>query len=169
MVVRLDAPLFWANATAIEDRLLAEVENWPDTRALVLDLEATTQLDTTSADVLLHLASELAKRDISLYLARVLHRVEHVLERSGFVDVVGQEGHFWHSISQCVRAARRDMELKGGASRARGSGSVGEDSKPDTETPSTADGFDETGETDEGVEVEVLDEDPIDRDAPDEA
>jgi anti-anti-sigma factor len=159
VVVRLDAPLFWANATAIEDRLLAEVENWPDTRALVLDLEATTQLDTTSADVLRHLADELTKRDINLYLARVLHRVEHVLERSGFVDVVGQERHFWHSISQCVRAARRDLELKGTASDARGSGTADEDSKSEGET----------GETDEGVEVEVLDEDPIDRDVPDEA
>ena len=113
LVVRLDAPLFWANATAIEDRLLAEVDNWPDTRALVLDLEATTQLDTTSADMMRHLADELAERGVQLYLARVLHRVVDVLERSGFVDVVGRESYFWHSISQCVRAARRDTGLKG--------------------------------------------------------
>lgn len=162
VVARLDAPLFWANATAIEDRLLAEVDKWPDTRALVLDLEATTQLDTTSADVLLHLANELAKRDIRLYLARVLHHVEHVLERSGFVDVVGQESRFWHSISQAVRAARRDTGLKERASRE--SGPKDEDSKPGAAKPSTADGFGESDETDEDVEVEVLDEDPIDQD-----
>jgi len=113
IVVRLDAPLFWANATAIEDRLLAEVERWPDTRALVLNLEATTQLDTTSADVLTHLAGELDRRDVSLYLARALHRVEAVLERAGFFEVVSVE-QSWHSISQCVRAARRDTGLKGG-------------------------------------------------------
>ncbi len=112
VVVRLDAPLFWANATAFEDRLLAEVDDRPGTRALVLDLEATTQLDTTSADVLTHLATQLEKRQVSLYLARVLHGVNTVLQRSGFGDVVGPD-RFWHSISQCVRAARRDTGLKG--------------------------------------------------------
>jgi high affinity sulfate transporter 1 len=166
VVARLDAPLFWANATAIEDRLLAEVENWPDTRALVLDLEATSQLDTTSADVLRHLADELVKRDINLYLARVLHPVEHVLERSGFVDVVGQESRFWHSISQCVRAARQDTGLKGAGSGAHGSDSASDQSGPDSRIASIVDELDET---DEGVEVEVLDEDPIDDDTPDPA
>ena len=112
VVVRLDAPLFWANASAFEDRLLAEVDDWPGTRALVLDLEATTQLDTTSADVLTHLAAELDDREVQLYLARVLHSVEAVLQRSGFGDLVGPD-RFWHSISQCVRAARRDTGLKG--------------------------------------------------------
>jgi SulP family sulfate permease len=111
IVVRLDAPLFWANATAIEDRILAELDAWPDTRAVVLNLEATTQLDTTSADVLVHLEHELARRGVDLYLARVLHRVEGVLERAGLFDTLGPE-RMWHSISQCVRAARRQTGLK---------------------------------------------------------
>ena len=113
VVVRLDAPLFWANATAIEDRLLEEVGRWPETRALVLDLEATSQLETTSVDMLEHLHDELAARGILLYLARVMHPVSAVLDRSGFLDDLGDE-HIWHSISQCVRAARRATGLKGG-------------------------------------------------------
>ncbi len=164
VVARLDAPLFWANATSIEDRLIAEVAKWPETRALVLDLEATTHLDTTSADVLRHLADELEERDIKLYLARVLHHVEHVLERSGFVDVVGQESHFWHSISQAVRAARRDTGLKGAGSFARASDQVGDTAEGDAQDPSTDD---EAGETDDGIEVEVLDEDLGDPNASD--
>jgi len=46
--------------------LLAGVDEWPDTRALVLGLGATTQLDTTSADVLMHLAAELNERAMSI-------------------------------------------------------------------------------------------------------
>ena len=102
VVVRLDAPLFWANATAIEERLLAETERWPGIRALVLDLEATTQLDTTSVDVLAHLVHELRQSNLDLYLARVLHPVHAVLVRSGFHALLGDE-HCWHSISQCVQ------------------------------------------------------------------
>jgi SulP family sulfate permease len=117
LVVRLDAPLFWANATAIEDRLLEEVDRWPDTRALVLDLEATSQLESTSVDMLDHLHGELLAREIRLYLARVIHPVSAVLDRSGFLDTLGDE-HIWHSISQCVRAARRATGLKGGGTTA---------------------------------------------------
>ncbi len=113
VVVRLDTPLFWANASAIEDGLLAELERWPDARALVLDLEATSQLETTSVDMLHDLRTKLAGRGIRLYLARVMHPVSAVLERSGFLEELGDE-HIWHSISQCVRAARRATGLKGG-------------------------------------------------------
>ena len=48
--------------------------------------------------------------DVQLYLARVLHRVEAVLERSGFLAQLGEE-HIWHSISQCARAAKRDADI----------------------------------------------------------
>lgn len=133
VVVRLDAPLFWANASAFEDRLLAEVDRWPGTRALVLDLEATTQLDTTSADVLTHLAAELDDLDVHLYLARVLHSVEAVLQRSGFGELVGPD-RFWHSISQCVRAARRDTGLKGNGSASRRATNEPHPAETETET-----------------------------------
>jgi SulP family sulfate permease len=164
IVVRLDAPLFWANATAIEDRLLAEIDKWPGTRALVLDLEATTQLDTTSADVLSHLAGELRQRDVSLYLARVFHRVESVLERSGFFDLVGPE-HFWHSISQCVRAARRDTGLKGNGKGDRGPVGDGDGASGLESVGSStaaAPGLQDAHHADADDEVEVLDHDPAD-------
>ncbi|MDJ0961893.1 MAG: SulP family inorganic anion transporter [Acidimicrobiia bacterium] len=111
MVVRLDVPLFWANAIAIEDRILAELENWPDTRAVVVDLEATSQLLTTSADMLSHLHDELSDRGVELYLARVITRVARVLERAGFLEQLGDD-QIWHSISQAVRAARVATGLK---------------------------------------------------------
>jgi SulP family sulfate permease len=126
VVARLDAPLFWVNATAIEDRLLAELNEWPGTRALVLNLEATTRLDTTTADVLMHLLEELRRRDVALYLARVLHPVQSVLLRAGFLAQLG-DGHVWHSISQAVRAARRDTGLKPGSGS---TGAEGADAAP---------------------------------------
>jgi SulP family sulfate permease len=116
LVIRLDVPLFWVNAIAIEGRLLDEVGRRPETRALVLDLEATSQMEATSADVLAHLHGELESRGVALYLARVINPVSQVLERSGFLDVLGED-HIWHSISQCVRAARRATGLKGHDSR----------------------------------------------------
>ena len=184
VVVRLDAPLFWANATAIEDRLLTEVTKWPDTRALVLDLEATSQLETTSTDMLEHLHDELAARGVSLYLARVIHPVSSVLDRSGFLDKLGDD-HIWHSISQCVRAARKATGLKGGGDEAGAPAAVGAESedRPDESDVGTGvvapdEGVhgitddesaitdDEIAITDDEIEIEVIDdEDEIDQSA----
>jgi high affinity sulfate transporter 1 len=170
VVVRLDAPLFWANATAIEERLLTEVERWPSTRALVLDLEATTQLDTTSVDVLAHLVIELRQGGVELYLARVLHPANAVLMRSGFLELLGGE-HCWHSISQCVRAARRHAGLKGRSSAhaARAKGRDDGETEMDEERLAISTNWvDEVEQLErDSVEVERCDEGPVSNGAPD--
>jgi len=164
IVVRLEVPLFWANATAIEDWLLADVDGHPGTRALVLDLEATTALDTTSADVMVHLLRELQRRGVHLYLARVLHSVNAVLARSGFLGLLGED-HSWHSISQCVRAARKQTGLKGEPDQA--APADGGDEAPDGGREGGAPGVERADEDEElplgEVEIEVLDEDDNDK------
>jgi hypothetical protein len=87
------------------------VDAVPGVRALVLDMEATNQMDTTSADALADLLAALRKRDIDLYLVRVMWPVRHALRRSGLVAELGED-HLWHSISQGVREARRAHGLK---------------------------------------------------------
>jgi MFS superfamily sulfate permease-like transporter len=70
VVVRLNAPLFWANASHACESVLARVqEAGDDVRAVLLDLEATSQLDTTSIDALEGLLQQLRDHDIDLYLA----------------------------------------------------------------------------------------------------
>jgi sulfate permease, SulP family len=111
MVLRVGAPIFWVTAAPIHDVVLSKVEAAPGTRALVLDMEATNQMDTTSADVLADLLGELRERGVDLYLVRVMWPVRQVLRRSGLVAELGED-HLWHSISQGVREARRAHGLK---------------------------------------------------------
>ena len=115
VVVRLDAPLFWANASDVCDGVLACVqEAGDDVRAVLLDLEATSQLDTTSIDALELLLQRLQDRGIDLYLVRVFYRARQVLARAGFIGRLGEE-RMWHSISAGVQAARKAAELNGRA------------------------------------------------------
>lgn len=110
LVLRLGAPLFWANATQIADEVLEQVSQTEDTRAVLLDLEATSQLDTTSVDALELIRSRLQEQGIELYLVRVFYLARQVLNKSGFIAALG-EGRMWHSISAGVRAARKDLGL----------------------------------------------------------
>ena len=112
LILRLTTPLFWVNAAAVEERIVAAVDAAPDTRALVLDLEATDQLDTTSTDMLHHLLSRLQRRGVELYLVRVMYRARVVLKRSGLREAIGDD-HLWRTISQGVKRARADHDLPG--------------------------------------------------------
>lgn len=112
LVLRCDAPIFWVTAAPTADSVLAQVEAAPGIRALVLDVEATNQMDTTSADALSDLLVALRKRDVDLYLVRVMWPVRRALRRSGLLAELGDD-HLWHSISQGVRAARRTHGLRG--------------------------------------------------------
>ncbi len=105
LVLRPDGPLFWANANSVMLRIRAAVAEEEDLRALVLDLEATNQMDTTSAERLSELLASLRRRGADLHLVRVFGDVRAVLRRSGFLDELGPE-HVWHSISAGVKAAR---------------------------------------------------------------
>jgi len=106
LVLRIDVPIFWVTASPVHDAVLALVESAPGTRALVLDLEATNQMDTTSADSLADLRAVLRRRGVDLYLVRVMWPVRRALRRSGLAAELGDD-HQWHSISQGVRQARR--------------------------------------------------------------
>ena len=112
LVIRLDAPLFWANASRIADGVLEHVHQYPNTKAVLLDLEATSQLDTTSVDALERIRDRLTHLEIDLYLVRVFYQARQVLNRSGFVASLGEQ-RMWHSISAGVRAARKDQRLNG--------------------------------------------------------
>ena len=110
LILRLSAGLFWVNAAAVEERIIAMVDGRPGTRALVLDLEATDQLDTTSTDMLHHLIGRLRRRQVDLYLVRVMFQARVVLKRSGLRDAIGDD-HLWRTISQGVKRAKKDHHL----------------------------------------------------------
>ncbi len=104
-VLRPDGPLFWANAGSVVGRIEAYVEAREDTAVLVLDLEATNQMDTTSANQLDKLIIDLRERGITVMLVRVFTSVREILERAGVMEQLAED-QIWHSISAAVKAAK---------------------------------------------------------------
>jgi MFS superfamily sulfate permease-like transporter len=89
--VRLDAELFFANAEDLFDGIVtAATEEDPSTRAVVLDLQSTDDLDVPGADALAALAVRLSSAGIRLALAHVHAPVREMLRRTGVVDLVGE-------------------------------------------------------------------------------
>jgi high affinity sulfate transporter 1 len=107
MVVRIDGPLFFANANRFRDRVreLLAGEQGP-VRTLVIDAEAVSQTDTDGADVLTELAAELRGREISIALARVESSVADLWRRAGAIDAIGGSGHVFPTVLEAVEAVR---------------------------------------------------------------
>jgi MFS superfamily sulfate permease-like transporter len=109
MVLRPDGPIFWANADPVFARIRSTVSHHPKTRVVILDLEASNQMDTTTTERLSTLLADLRSEGRDLYLVRVFGRVRTVLTRAGFMDELG-DGRLWHSISAGVKAAKKSPE-----------------------------------------------------------
>ncbi|WP_062305520.1 SulP family inorganic anion transporter [Demequina subtropica] len=82
LVLRFDAPLFFANGGVFADWVRAEVaEAGPEVRTVILAAEPITDVDTTAIDALLELDDSLAAQGIRLVLAEVKGPVKDVLRR----------------------------------------------------------------------------------------
>ena len=92
LVIRPDAPLFYANAQSIVDaiELRSPGEGGCQVpRAVVLDLDANDELDITSNDQLQKLVRRLQAEDVALGLAHVHGPVLDMAQRSGLLGDVG--------------------------------------------------------------------------------
>jgi sulfate permease, SulP family len=95
LIFRPNGLLFFANANRVLNRLreLTKSTNVP-LRAVVINLEASPEIDVTSLEMLEQLRNELAESGIALHFARVADRVRDLFDRSGFTDRVGSNRIF---------------------------------------------------------------------------
>ncbi|WP_295127129.1 SulP family inorganic anion transporter [uncultured Leifsonia sp.] len=87
VVVRLAAPLFFANATVFERAIERAVSEGP-IRHLVLDMEAVTDIDVTGAESWTTIQSFLATHQVDLSLTRVRPGVQDRLTQLGLLTNV---------------------------------------------------------------------------------
>jgi len=93
-LVRAGTPVAGAGAQAMQHGTAAQ--EWvrgprEPVRAVVLDLEATADMDTTAADQLTDLVTGLRKAGIRIMLARLHAPVRDFMEKDGLVELVGAD------------------------------------------------------------------------------
>ena len=103
VMLRWDAPLFFANAEFFHNRVLAAVSqaSYP-VRWLVVAAEPVTSVDVTSADALAELDEELRTAGIRLNFAEMKDPVKDKLRR---FELLGRfEGRFFNTLDEAVSA-----------------------------------------------------------------
>jgi len=106
LLVRPDAPLFYANAQAVRDVINTTAESRrPQPTVVVLDLDANDRLDITSAEHLHKLHQELATNGIELYLAHLHAPALRIAVATLLIDQIGSE-HIFANIDAAVARAQ---------------------------------------------------------------
>ena len=103
LVLRLQAPLFYANATLVRDRIKYLVgASDPLPRAVILEPTANDGLDITSAEMLDQLITTLRTAGIDFALADTRQPVIEMARRSGLLETIG-ENRIFHTIPEAIR------------------------------------------------------------------
>ncbi len=112
VVYRLYAPLVFANARHVADRIREVVyAATPEARVVVLDLQAVWEIDVTAADVLTGLHDEFEDRGIDLRFARANRPLREQIHRMLAGHDVGHE-RFFPSASAAVDDFLATVEAK---------------------------------------------------------
>ena len=111
VVVRVDAPLYFANLDYLREKLCnLEEDQGGRMRVLVLDSTSVTELDSSADTALVEIADDLARRDVELYVAGMKGRLLDVMRRSGSYEALGPE-RFFLSVDDAVRQAEAGLDV----------------------------------------------------------
>jgi SulP family sulfate permease len=104
IVYRFDAPLVFANAVYFTERLEELIANAGEgLKCVVLDGEAISDFDSTAAEALETLDTDLERRGVELWIARANQPLRDLLQVTGLTKRLGKE-HLYPSVRAAVTA-----------------------------------------------------------------
>jgi high affinity sulfate transporter 1 len=111
LIVRLDAPVYYANALTVRERIKALVaDTQPPPHAVVMDAAGQDVLDITTAEALKGLVVELKEKGIDYYVAELHAPVWEFGQRTTLIELIDED-----HIFPTVDAAVRFIEMSGGS------------------------------------------------------
>jgi len=114
VVLRIDGPLYFANAQYLADRLLTLAETREALRAVVVDASAIGDADADGAHALAQARERLASRGVALHLATVRGPVRDLLTRSGLWPTMREAGQLHPEVAGAVDAVTGEGGATGG-------------------------------------------------------
>ena len=93
-IVRLNGPLFFANALRFRNEIRALLSGSAPPQAILFNLHANFGIDLPSTDTLLGLVAEAEKTETEILFAELQDPVRHMFRRCGLLDRVGEDRLF---------------------------------------------------------------------------
>jgi sulfate permease, SulP family len=122
LVVRLDTPLWYANALTARDQVMAMIDEMePSPHAVIFDAAAQDELDLTSSEVMDGLVKSIHERDIEVYFADVHAATLETARQHGLLAHIGED-HLFPTLDMAVRAVEGAADGVGSTAHAEAAG-----------------------------------------------
>ena len=108
-LVRLDAPLFFANATFFEEEVIKYLAEHKKVTDIIFIGSGINEIDVTGEEILENLTHELKENNKHVFFASMKKPVLEKLYRSGFVDNLGEE-QFFSTVKEAVKFLLKHLE-----------------------------------------------------------
>jgi SulP family sulfate permease len=103
LIVRLDAPVYYANALTVRDAVRAMIAaQEPPPRAVVFDTGTQDELDVTSTEMIKGLVKQLRDGELQVYFADVHAPILDHGRQTGLLDAIGED-HVFPTVDAAVR------------------------------------------------------------------
>ena len=113
LILRLDAPLYYANAVTVHDRFMQFIKQTdPPPKAVLIDASIQDNLDITSSEMLKSLIKLIRNQGIEIYFAEVHSPVLEFSAMTSLLDLV-DEDHLFPTVDMAVREIEKSFVREG--------------------------------------------------------
>jgi SulP family sulfate permease len=106
LIARPESSLFFANAERIFGYIQKKIERTPDVQIIIISLEESPNLDSTSLEALRDFADTMQKRGIRLILARVKNPLREIFKTANLPEIPASS-YDGHSVDDAVTEAKK--------------------------------------------------------------
>jgi len=111
-VVRFDGPLFFANASYLEDQIRLRRKMKRSLKHIIIDAEAINDIDASGQESLSLVVDRVRSAGIDISLCSVHEPVMRVLRRAHLFHKIGED-HFYPTFKQAIRAIHEQTHRGG--------------------------------------------------------
>ena len=111
-VVRFDGPLFFANASYLEDQIRQRRKMKRSLKHIIISAEAITDMDASGQESLSLVVDRVRSAGIDISFSSVHEPVMRVLRRTHLFYKIGED-HFYPTLKQAIRAIHRQTHRGG--------------------------------------------------------
>ncbi len=111
-LVRFDGPLFFANATYLEDQINERLRAKRDLRHIIIVSNAISDIDASGEEALSLLVDRVRSSGVEISFSGVNESVMQVLERTHLIERIGRDRIF-PTMERAVRAVHGDAHVNG--------------------------------------------------------
>ncbi|MBF0549114.1 MAG: STAS domain-containing protein, partial [Deltaproteobacteria bacterium] len=103
LIIKVDGPLYFANATLVENSVINLLADYPEVRTIIINASAITDVDSSGDKALWNLLRIMIQKEVHFLMVAVTKPVLEIMDRSGFYQFLGPE-NFYHALPEAVAA-----------------------------------------------------------------